>query len=59
MKYIIVLSDGMADEPIGELQGKTPLEKADTPNMDKLAKVSEIGLAQNSTYNPGWDGAGK
>lgn len=59
MKYIIVLSDGMADEPIGELQGKTPLEKADTPNMDKLAKVSEIGLAQTvpAGMNPGSDTA--
>ena len=45
MKYIIVLGDGMADEPIQELDNKTPLEYAETPTMDELAKVSEIGLA--------------
>ena len=45
MKYIIVLGDGMADEPLGELGGKTPLEYADTPCMDELSKKSKIGLA--------------
>lgn len=45
MKYVIILGDGMADEPIEELGGKTPLEHADTPNMDRLSKLSEIGLA--------------
>lgn len=45
MKYIIVLGDGMADEPIGELNGKTPLEAADKKMMDKLAKKGEIGQA--------------
>ena len=45
MKYIIVLGDGMADEPIEELGGKTPLEYAKTPCMDALSKKSEIGLA--------------
>ncbi len=44
MKYIIILGDGMADEPIEELGGKTPLEFAVTPTMDQLAKKSEIGL---------------
>ncbi len=44
MKYIIILGDGMADEPIKELEGKTPLEFAVTPAMDYLAKKSEIGL---------------
>ena len=44
MKYIIVLGDGMADEPIAELGSKTPLEYAKTPNMDRLSKISEIGL---------------
>jgi 2,3-bisphosphoglycerate-independent phosphoglycerate mutase len=46
MKYIIVLGDGMADEPIEELGNKTPLEYAQTPTIDYLAKKSEIGLAQ-------------
>ncbi|MDD3796999.1 MAG: cofactor-independent phosphoglycerate mutase [Lachnospiraceae bacterium] len=44
MKYIIVLGDGMADEPIESLGDKTPLEYAKTPVMDALAKQSEIGL---------------
>ncbi|MBH1942430.1 cofactor-independent phosphoglycerate mutase [Mobilitalea sibirica] len=45
MKYIVVLGDGMADEPIKELDNKTPLMVADTPQMDLLAKKSELGLA--------------
>lgn len=45
MKYIVVLGDGMADEPIDTLGGKTPLEYANTPAMDELASKSEIGLA--------------
>ena len=41
-----MLCDGMADEPLEELDGKTPLEAAATPNMDRLAKVSEIGMVR-------------
>ena len=44
MKYVIVLADGMADEPIEALGGKTPLEVANKPGMDRLAKDGEIGL---------------
>lgn len=44
MKYIVVLGDGMADKPIEELGGKTPLAYAKTPAMDKLSKMSEIGM---------------
>ncbi|MDO5346033.1 MAG: cofactor-independent phosphoglycerate mutase [Lachnospiraceae bacterium] len=44
MKYIVVLGDGMADEPLEALEGLTPLEYADTPVMDELAAKSEIGL---------------
>ena len=44
MKYIVVLADGMADEPMEALQGKTPLEVAETPAMDALAKDGEVGL---------------
>lgn len=44
MKYVLILGDGMADRPIPALQGKTPLEYANTPAMDGLAKKSEIGL---------------
>ncbi len=45
MKYIVILGDGMADEPIDSLGGKTPLEYASTPVMDELAGKGEIGLA--------------
>lgn len=44
MKYIVVLGDGMADEPLEEFRGKTPLEYANTGNINKLSKQSEIGL---------------
>ncbi|MFA9463329.1 MAG: cofactor-independent phosphoglycerate mutase [Velocimicrobium sp.] len=59
MKYIVVLGDGMADEPIESLGGKTPLEFAKTPTMDALSKVSEIGLAHTipEGMNPGSDTA--
>lgn len=44
MKYVVVLGDGMADEPIPELGGRTPLACADTPAMDMLSKKSMIGM---------------
>jgi 2,3-bisphosphoglycerate-independent phosphoglycerate mutase len=44
-KYIILLGDGMADEACDDLQGKTPLEAAVTPNFDRLARVSQLGEA--------------
>ena len=44
MKYIIVLGDGMADEPIPSLDNKTPLECAKTPAMDNLSQKGEIGM---------------
>ena len=47
MKYVVVLGDGMADWPIEEIGDKTPLEYANTPAMDMLAKKSEIGLSAN------------
>ena len=47
MKYIVVLGDGMADEPIEALGGKTPLEYANTPAMDELAGKGEMGMVQN------------
>lgn len=43
MKYVVILGDGMADWPLEELNGGTPLSCAKTPVMDELAKVSEIG----------------
>ena len=51
MKYIVVLGDGMADEPIGELGGRTPLQAARTPVMDTMAKVSEQGIAYTVPEN--------
>lgn len=47
MKYIVILGDGMADEPIEALGGKTPLEYAHTPVMDELASKGEMGMVQN------------
>jgi 2,3-bisphosphoglycerate-independent phosphoglycerate mutase len=44
MKYIVVLGDGMADEPLEELCGKTPLEYAQTPNMDQMAREGSCGM---------------
>ena len=44
MKYIVVLGDGMADEPLAELHGKTPLEYAETPNMDRMAREGACGM---------------
>ncbi len=45
MKYIIVLGDGMADEPLTALGNRTPLMAADTPQLDELAGKSELGIA--------------
>jgi len=44
-KYVVLLGDGMADEPLAELGGKTPLMAAKTPHLDVLAKESELGTA--------------
>lgn len=57
MKYLLIIFDGMADEPIAELDGKTPMQVARTPYMDQLAEVSKIGsavTAPNGMY-PGSD----
>lgn len=59
MKYIVVLGDGMADEPIEELSNKTPLEYAATPCMDELSKKGKIGLVHTipEGMSPGSDTA--
>lgn len=44
MKHIIILGDGMADEPCDMLDGLTPLEAASTPALDRLAKLGRNGL---------------
>lgn len=55
MKHIIVLGDGMADEPIEELGGRTPLQAADTPAMDWLAAHGRCGVLKTvpEGYHPG------
>ncbi len=59
MKYIVILGDGMADEPQEALGGKTPLEAASTPVMDAIAGISEIGLVKTipDGMSPGSDTA--
>lgn len=59
MKYIVVLGDGMSDEPLEQLGGKTPLEVAKTPVLDKISKKSELGLAHTipEGMSPGSDTA--
>ena len=46
MKYAVILGDGMADTPVPELGGKTPLEAANKPNIDKLARYGELGMVK-------------
>jgi 2,3-bisphosphoglycerate-independent phosphoglycerate mutase len=46
MKYAIIIPDGAADEPLKELGGRTPIEAADTPNMDWIAAHGRQGLAR-------------
>ena len=55
MKSVIILADGMADEPITFLDGKTPLQYARTPYMDKLASLGVTGLLKTITdgFPPG------
>lgn len=59
MKYIIVLGDGMADEPIEALGNQTPLAYAKTPVMDRISKKAEIGMVHTipDGMNPGSDTA--
>ncbi len=58
-KYVVVLGDGMADEPIESLLGKTPLEFAKTPVLDRLSALSEIGMVHTipEGMKPGSDTA--
>jgi 2,3-bisphosphoglycerate-independent phosphoglycerate mutase len=57
MKYIILLGDGMADYPLDVLDGKTPLEYADTPHMDRIAREGTLGMVDTVPYGfpPGSD----
>lgn len=55
MKYIIILGDGMSDEPLVNYGGKTPLQLADKPHIDWLAKYGKSGLLHTvpPTMHPG------
>lgn len=57
MKYIVILGDGMADYKIKELGNKTPLEVANKPTIDNMAKVSEVGMCKTvpDGFKPGSD----
>jgi len=57
MKYIVIIGDGMADWSLDELNGKTPLQVADKPNIDHLTLKGKAGLLENvpKTLNPGSD----
>lgn len=57
MKYIILLGDGMADYPLDALDGKTPLEYADTPYMDRIAQEGTLGMVDTipDGFPPGSD----
>ncbi len=59
MKYILVIGDGMADNPVPELDGKTPVEAADTPCMDALCAAGTIGSVRTvpDGFAPGSDTA--
>lgn len=59
MKYILIIGDGMGDNPIPELQGRTPLEAANIPCMDSLAAAGVLGNVRNvpEGFAPGSDTA--
>ncbi len=57
MKYIVMLGDGMADDPVEALGGRTPLEAAKKPNIDRLAKGGRLGMVRTvpEGFKPGSD----
>src|SRR5207249_2316585 len=57
MKCVIIIPDGCADEPQEALGGKTPLQAAHTPNMDRVARTGVVGLSNNvpDTLTPASD----
>ena len=59
MKYVIILGDGMADEPIEVLGAKTPLQVANKPTIDDFAKKGEVGICKTipDGMKPGSDTA--
>lgn len=48
MKYVVFLGDGMADVPVPELNGKTPLDVAEHPGMDRMARDGLFGMCAPS-----------
>jgi 2,3-bisphosphoglycerate-independent phosphoglycerate mutase len=59
MKYVVILGDGMADYPVPQLNNKTPLQVAEKPNMDFLARHGVTGLVRTvpESIPPGSDTA--
>ena len=57
MKYVVLLGDGMADRPLDELGGRTPLEAAHTPHMDRIAREGMVGSVKTvpDGFDPGSD----
>ena len=57
MKYLVILCDGMADTPVPELGNKTPMETAEKPVIDSLARTGEVGLCRTvpAGLKPGSD----
>jgi 2,3-bisphosphoglycerate-independent phosphoglycerate mutase len=55
MKYLIILGDGMADEPLVDFGGKTPLQMANKPHIDWLAKNGKTGMLKTvpESMHPG------
>ncbi len=56
-RYVVLVGDGMGDYPLEELGGKTPLQAARTPAMDRLAKLGELGRVKTipNGFPPGSD----
>jgi len=57
MKYMVIVGDGMADRPIGSLNNKTCLQKANTPHMDRLSREGMVGVVKTipDGFEPGSD----
>ena len=57
MKYVVLIPDGASDHPLDQLDGQTPLQAADTPNMDTLARTGTVGTVATIPENmePGSD----
>ena len=57
MKYVVIIPDGLADLPLEDLDGKTPVHIARTPHLDRLAREGKCGMAKNvpRSMTPGSD----